>query len=118
MEKLELYSNMSMMVLAGSETSATLLSGLVFHLLSNPEIYEKLTKEVRSAFSDTSDMTFRNEADLPYLNACIEEALRIYPPVPMSIPRRTPPEGATIAGRFIPGNVLPTPRRLIRRESC
>jgi len=118
MEKFELYSNMSMIVLAGSETSATLLSGLVFHLLENPEIYGKLAKEVRSALKETSDMNFSNEANLPYLNACIEEALRIYPPVPMSIPRRTPPEGATIAGRFIPGNVLPHPRCLIGRESC
>lgn len=107
-----------MIVLAGSETSATLLSGLVFRLLKNPEIYGKLTKEVRSAFNDTSDITFRNEADLPYLNACIEEALRIYPPVPMSIPHITPPEGATVSGRFIPGNVLVHPRHLIAKESC
>jgi cytochrome P450 len=81
MEKFELYSNMSMIVIAGSETSATLLRGFVFHLLKNPEIYGKLTKEVRSAFNDTSDMAPRNEADFPYLNACIEEALRIYPPL-------------------------------------
>lgn len=118
MEKLELYSNMSMMVLAGSETSATLLSGLVFHLLKNPEIYERLIREVRGAFNDTSDMTFRNEADLPYLNACIEEALRSYPPVPISTPRITPPEGVTISGHFIPGNVLTPPRRLTEQEPC
>jgi cytochrome P450 len=118
MEKFELYSTMSMIVLAGSETSATLLSGLVFRLLKNPEIYGKLTKEVRSAFNDTSDMAPRNEADFPYLNACIEEALRIYPPVPMSIPHITPPEGATVSGRFIPGNVLVHPRHLIAKESC
>ena len=106
-----------MIVLARSEISATLLSGLVFHLLKNPEIYEKPTKEVRSAFNDTSDMTFRSEADLLYLNACVEEALRIYPPVPMSTPRIMPPEGATICGRFIPGNVLPPPKHLIAKES-
>ena len=117
MTKPEIYGNMFLMVLAGSETSATVLSGLVFYLLINPECYKKLRKEVRSTFNDTSDMTFRNQADLPFLNACIEEALRIHPPVPTSLPRITPLEGVILAGRFVPGKVFPPfPRNLIGIE--
>jgi cytochrome P450 len=106
------------MVLAGSETSATLVSGLVFYLLKNPEIYGTLTKEVGSAFNDTSDMAFHNEADLPYLNVCIEEALRIYSLVPITTPRITPSKEVTILERFIPGNVFPltSPQPYIGKE--
>ena len=96
---------MSVVILAGSETSATLLSGLIFHLLKNPDAYTKITREVRTAFSSEFEMNFMTVAKLPYLQACIEEGLRIYPPVPMSQPRITPDEGATINGRFVPPDV-------------
>ncbi|KAG6353747.1 hypothetical protein INS49_005456 [Diaporthe citri] len=54
-----------------------------FYLSRNPEIYEKLAKEVRSTFS--SDVDIRGGSKLAgcrYLRACIDEALRMSPPVP------------------------------------
>lgn len=99
----EIIANAGLFIVAGSETSATLLSGLFFYLLKNPEYLSKLKDEVRSSFNSAGDMTFTKEAKLPYLQACIEEALRIYPPVPVDLPRRTPPEGAIINGQLIPG---------------
>ena len=41
--------------------------------------------------------------NLPYLNACIEETLRIHPPVPAGPPRSVPPGGDTVDGQWIPG---------------
>lgn len=35
----------------------------------------------------------------------LEEGMRLYPPVPTSLPRCTPTEGDVIAGSFVPGNV-------------
>jgi hypothetical protein len=101
----EMIANAGLFIVAGSETSATLLSGLFFHLLKNPEYFSKLKDEVRSSFNTADDMTFQKEAKLPYLQACIEEALRIYPPVPVDLPRRTPPEGSIINGELVPGGV-------------
>ena len=43
--------------------------------------------------------------NLPYLKACIEESLRLSPPLPRGLERVTPPSGARIIGEFIPGNV-------------
>jgi len=42
---------------------------------------------------------------LPYLNGFINEALRLYPPIPTGGLRVTPPEGITVASRYIPGDV-------------
>ncbi|KUJ16203.1 cytochrome P450 [Mollisia scopiformis] len=100
----EMVSNAGLFIVAGSETSATLLSGMTYYLLKNPEYLAKLKEEIRSSFNGVEDMTFAKEIKLPYLQACIEEGLRIYSPVPVELPRRTPPEGAVINGELIPGN--------------
>jgi cytochrome P450 len=42
---------------------------------------------------------------LPYLNAVIEETLRMYSPVPVALTRIVPPGGAPISGHWVPGNV-------------
>jgi cytochrome P450 len=105
MTETEIIHNAGTLSMAGSETSATLLGGLFFHLLTNRPILEKVTAEVLHAFKSPKEMTLAAETKLPYLQACIEEALRIYPPAPLDLLRKTPPAGAMIAGHFVPGNV-------------
>ena len=105
MTKPEIVENCGALIIAGSETTATLLSGATFHLLKNPEALRKVTKEVRDTFAAQTDITFTMVAQLPYLNACLKESLRLYPPVPGILPRLTGPEGDIISGQFIPGNV-------------
>ena len=76
------------MVIAGRDTTACLLSWLLLELCRNPEVQEKLAAEVSAAFAD-EDPTFDTvtHTKLPYLNGCIYEALRMHPPVPMSVPK-------------------------------
>lgn len=100
-------ANASLFMIAGTETTATTLSGLTYLLLSNPATMSTLTTEIRSAFASPPDMTLERLARLPYLNACIKEAMRIYPSVPVGLPHRTPAEGSTICGRFVaPGTTV------------
>lgn len=101
----EIHSCASVLIVAGSETTATLLSGVTYHLLTNPETYKKLVDEVRTAFKHDADINSSTVSNLPYLLAVLEEGFRIYPPVPCAIPRRTPPEGHPVCGTWIPGNV-------------
>ncbi|EFX04804.1 cytochrome p450 monooxygenase [Grosmannia clavigera kw1407] len=96
-----LASNASTLVLAGSETTATLLSGVTYLLLKNPKTLERLTAEVRSTFSSESEINFVSANGLSYMLACLNEALRCYPPVPFGMPRIVPKGGATIAGNFV-----------------
>ncbi|KAF2687258.1 cytochrome P450 [Lentithecium fluviatile CBS 122367] len=98
----EMDSNASLFMIAGTETTATLLSGLTYLLLKNPEAMKQLTHEIRKAFDGLDAMSIETVASLPYLNACVKEAFRLYPPVVTGMPRRTPPEGSTICGQYIP----------------
>jgi hypothetical protein len=93
-----------LMVVAGSETTATTLSAMTYYLCRNPLAYQKLKDEVRGTFRSADDIT-SVKATLPYLNAVINESLRIYPPVPIGVARIAPKGGAMVAGVFVPGGV-------------
>lgn len=94
----------NLLIIAGSETTATLLSGATFHLLKHPAAMEKLVTEIRTSFPDPAEMTFASLSKLKYLHACIQEGFRMYPPVPILLPRKTV-QSAVINGYFIPENV-------------
>ncbi|ORY57768.1 cytochrome P450 [Pseudomassariella vexata] len=66
----EMHSNAELFMLAGSETTATLLSGLTYYLLTNPEKMKLLNDGIRSAFSSLKDIGFDSLANLKYMNAC------------------------------------------------
>ena len=92
---------MTLMV-AGSETTATALSGLTDCLLNNPDKHETLVAEIRTAFSSPAEMNEESLARLPYLGACIEEALRLHPPAPVGLERSVPAGGHRICGELVP----------------
>ncbi|KAH9877150.1 hypothetical protein IAQ61_002513 [Plenodomus lingam] len=102
LSRAEMDSNAALFMVAGTETTATLVSGLTYYLLRNPAAMQKLVEEIRTTFSNDSDMIMEKLAALPYLNACIKETFRIYPPVPLTMPRVVPEDGSTIVGQFIP----------------
>lgn len=101
----DLVANANLMVIAGSETTATILSGTTYYLLTNPRVMEKLVKEVRTSFKSSDDININTLLKLKYINAVTDESFRLYPPAAGSHPRMTPPEGAYICGEWLPGNV-------------
>ena len=94
------------MIIAGSETTATMLSASVYYLATNPDILEKLRIEFSSHFPQQSEMNARKLAELPYFNAVVEESLRIMPPVPQGLPRCVPPQGREICGHYVSGGTV------------
>ena len=105
MSEEEVISMAQVLLVAGTETSATLLSGATFYLTKNPQALEKLTREARGAFSSPEGITIEATARLPYLHAVIEESLRMYPPAAVRLPRRTDGQGANICGMYVPPDV-------------
>lgn len=105
----ELAAHVSDFVLAGSETTSTVLSTATYYLLKNPNVYEKLSSEIRSAFKSGDVINEATTRDLTYLNAVCKEAMRIYAPLPLGLPREVPEGGDTVAGHYLPaGTVVAT----------
>jgi cytochrome P450 len=89
-------------VIAGSETTATTLAVCIHHLLLNPSILQTLTTEILSRFSAYSEITASSSAQLKYLHAVCLEALRIFAPLPLGLPRVVPREGGVVDGWAVP----------------
>lgn len=107
----ELVSNANILIGGGSETTASLLSGTTFLLLRNPSVLAKATAEIRSAFVTDSDITFTSTSTgLPYVHACLTEALRLYPPL-AGADQRLVATPTTISGYRLPaGTAVAVPQ--------
>ncbi|KAF2965734.1 hypothetical protein GQX73_g7855 [Xylaria multiplex] len=98
----QLQGNAQILLAAGSETTATLMSGLTWLLLKHPRVHEKLKTEIRAKFSHPDEITISSVNECKYLLGCIEEALRVYPPSPQPHHRIIPAGGAMVNGEFLP----------------
>lgn len=101
----EMEVNLHVLIVGGSETVATALSGTINYLCQNAIVLKTLTNEVRSAAPHEADLTLANLSQLPYLTGVLKEGLRVVSPAPVSLPRIVPAEGAFIAGYWVPGRV-------------
>lgn len=87
------------LIVAGSDTTAITLTYLIWAVLSEPLLQQRLEYEV-----DQLDPDFDDDAveELPLLNAVIMETLRLYGAAPGALPRVVPETGATFGGFYIP----------------
>ncbi|KAF8693060.1 Cytochrome P450 monooxygenase, partial [Rhizoctonia solani] len=132
----ELYAEALMLLVAGSDTTSNTLSSLCYYLAIHPEIQRELQAELdQHILYDSADKTssteglilppedtiarYRDIKDLPYLNACIKEALRIHSTVGTGMPRVVPPgKSITVAGQtFKAGSVISVPSYTTNRSS-
>ena len=104
----EIVAEVSIMMNAGSATTAIAMANVLYQLLKNPEIMQKLVEELDAALDD-DDMQavvpYDRVKHLPYLRACLDESLRLFPPTPHALPRETPAEGLSIMDHYITGGV-------------
>ncbi|EIT74943.1 cytochrome P450 CYP3/CYP5/CYP6/CYP9 subfamily [Aspergillus oryzae 100-8] len=105
MSRAEIHANSIFITIAGSETTASLLSGCLFYLCKHKYIMDQLNKEIRTTFSKDEEITSSKCFNLSYLNAVLKESLRLYPPVAASLLRLVPKGGCTIDGHFVPEDV-------------
>lgn len=78
---------------AGTETTGNTLSVFTFHVLSQASVLRKLKTELDAAAKgrDVSDLLPSKILDkLPYLQACLKEALRMATGVSARLPRQNP----------------------------
>jgi cytochrome P450 len=99
----EIEQNVLAIIVGGSETLTTTISAALHHLLADLPRLSRLTDEIRSSFASETEISAKTASKLPYLNAVINEVLRLCPPIPDML-RRQVPQGTpvTIAGKVIP----------------
>ncbi|KAK4240414.1 cytochrome P450 [Achaetomium macrosporum] len=94
------------LMIGGGETMSSLMPCLTYLLLKHPGVLQRLAKEIRETFASEADLTAEGILRLPYLGACIDEALRMYPPVPQGNDRVVPAGGARVCGDLLPEGTI------------
>ncbi|KAF2124032.1 cytochrome P450 [Dothidotthia symphoricarpi CBS 119687] len=100
----DLVNQLMTFLAAGHETTASSMAWAVYLLCKHPDVQKRLREEVRAeipALTDPSKEISSTEIDrLTYLNAVLNETMRIFPPVPLTL--RVAAHDTTILGHFIP----------------
>nr|ULA45394.1 cytochrome P450 monooxygenase NecC [Nectria sp. HLS206] len=101
----EMHSNGFGFMIGGGETTSTTLSGLTYLLIRHPHVLRRLLDELQQA-GVGPETSWSSLAQLEYLNACITETLRIYPPAAAGLARITTPGGTLICGKIVPEDTV------------
>ncbi|OBT43106.1 hypothetical protein VE00_05490 [Pseudogymnoascus sp. WSF 3629] len=101
----DLINNILIFFVGAVNTNSASLRACFYYLVKTPYTYAKLVKELQDA--DTKDLlseplSFTQGQKLLYLQACIKEALRMYPIVGTPFDRVVPKGGAILSGHFVP----------------
>lgn len=115
----ELTAEALTQLIAGSDTTSNSSCAITYHLAHNPQVQAKLHRELDEALGAEDDpvATYDQVKRLEYLEAVINEALRIHSTSGIGLPRLVPEGGLTVCGRSFPeGTVLSVPTYTIHRD--
>ncbi|KAH7886910.1 cytochrome P450 [Phlebopus sp. FC_14] len=115
----ELTAEALTQLIAGSDTTSNSTCAITYYLARNPSVQEKLQKELDEALASEDEFvsTFEQVKRLPYLEAVINEALRVHSTSSLGLPRVAPEGGLTINGIHFPqGSILSVPTYTIHRD--
>ncbi|XP_055680720.1 probable cytochrome P450 6d5 [Lutzomyia longipalpis] len=82
----EIAAQAAVFFLAGFETSSSVISFCLYELAKNPEMQERAYREIKQVLADNNwDYSYEGLKQMKYLECCMDEILRIYPPAPSII---------------------------------
>ncbi|KAH6362247.1 hypothetical protein HBI34_179110 [Parastagonospora nodorum] len=93
-------------VIAGSDSVGTCMRTMLYHLLAYPNTFDRLYKELLAAKTSRPFPSYSEVRELPYLEACVQEAIRVHPPFALPLERVVPDGGMTVLGYFLPGGTV------------
>lgn len=102
----ELHADAAMMTFAGSETTAFTLIVALFYLGHQPKAQARLFDEIHGLYNDTGSLEHRDLAkSAEYLNAVLQESMRLFPAVPGPL-KRVSIQDEMVAGVFVPAGTI------------
>ncbi|KAH8651554.1 cytochrome P450 oxidoreductase [Tricladium varicosporioides] len=93
-------------LVAGSDTTSTSVQATLLAIITNPRVYRRLKAEIATCVSEGRAPGIIQDCEsrqLTYLQACLSEGLRKFPPLSQLRERMVPPEGDIIQGIRVPG---------------
>jgi benzoate 4-monooxygenase len=117
----ELTAEALTQLIAGSDTTSNSSCAILYHLSNNPRIMKKLQAELDKVAEerreDAVHFLYDEVKGVEYLQACIDEALRIHSTSAMGLPRIVPAGGSEVCGRWFPeGTTVSVPAYTIHRD--
>lgn len=112
MTEAEIIAQCFIFFIAGFETTASTLNYLFFEMARNQDVQDRLVEEVNKAMANVDEANDPEAAfdvlmnNVPYLDACIKESLRKYPPVPRLERRVGAKEGYNLGGIHLDYGIL------------
>ncbi|KAJ8114336.1 hypothetical protein OPT61_g3762 [Boeremia exigua] len=88
----EIRDQLLSILIAGRDTTAALMSFLFLMLAKHPEVFNKLRAAIIEdfgTFSSPKNISFATLKSCSYLQWCLNETLRLYPPLPWNSRRST-----------------------------
>ena len=109
------------MMVAAPDTTSALICAMVNQIIQDQDVYQRLILEITEAAAagklDHPVASFAQMKSLPYFTACIQESARLFPSIPVLIPRRASPKGLVLKGHFIPeGTAVGASASVINRD--
>lgn len=98
----EIITEITNLTFAGIDTTGNTFSYLFWELARHPVWQQQLREELKDVNFVQGVPQYKDVADLPILEALIQETLRLHPASPASLPRITPGEGGIIDGMTVP----------------
>ncbi|KLO13578.1 cytochrome P450 [Schizopora paradoxa] len=116
----DLIADGGLAIVAGGDTTSRAIQNIFYMLLSHPAHHDRLRKELDNAFpSGDGIFDVARYTELKFLDAVMNETLRLYPPIPTNGPRRVAngSKARTICGKFIPeGTEVYVPPYVLHRD--
>ncbi|KAF8993925.1 cytochrome P450 [Hymenopellis radicata] len=107
------------LLIAGSDTTSNSMTAILHLVVTHPRVHRKILDVLEEAFDgDSAEMSYEHVKDIPYLDATIDEGLRIFATTAIGLHRSVPAGGAHCCGRFFPeGTEMSVPAWTIQHDA-
>lgn len=109
MSKKDLMNHLMNNLLAGSDTTGISLRAVFYYVMRDKRVYKKLQQEIDEAHALgnlSPNITYAESLQLPYLQLCIKEAMRMHPGVSYPLERFVPAGGVELCGTYLSEGVI------------
>ncbi|KAE8381592.1 cytochrome P450 monooxygenase [Aspergillus bertholletiae] len=115
----DIWTESMLLLGAGTDSSSATMSALFFYILHDDYALSRVTAEIRATFDNEDEIRAGHKLNsCHFLQACVQETMRLIPGIPNGSPRRVLAGGLTVDGRYIPKGVTvsSSPYVIMRKE--